>query len=95
LVVLCVPFTAGSHPRTDEIPNGMRSHGKREGGTALYYNHPDYTRLVTRERVEERLHEAETDRLARETRAAAGLHRSTLQIVTSPRRALLRALRAH
>jgi hypothetical protein len=72
----------------------MRSAGTSKGGTALYYNHPDYTRLVTRERVEERLQEAETDRLARETRAAAGHHRRKLQMVTIPRRALLLARRA-
>jgi hypothetical protein len=72
----------------------MRSAGTSKGGTALYYNHPDYTRLVTRERVEEWRHEAEKERLARETRAAAGHHRRKLQMMTSPRRALLRARRA-
>ena len=72
----------------------MGSAGTSKGGTALYYNHPDYARLVTRELVEERRHEAEKERLAGDTRAIGGLHRRKLHMMTSPRRVLLRARRA-
>ncbi len=38
---------------------------------AVYYNDQDFARLVTRERLEQRLREAEATRLAREIRGTA------------------------
>jgi hypothetical protein len=90
LAVLCEPFAPGSDA-CERDPSRATTGCNNERRTTLLYNHPDFTLLVVRERVEARLLDAAGERRAHEAQGAGRRPRGP-QATTGLRRTLKASL---